>query len=113
MNNIAEFNNAVMLMATAPGQPIWKQFLPLILIGVVFYFFILRPQLKKTKEAKQFRESIKKGDKIITIGGLHGRITEVAETTFLIETEGGVKLRFEKSAISSSVSDQLAQQQGK
>jgi preprotein translocase subunit YajC len=113
MNNISGFNNAILLMATAPGQPLWKQFLPLILIGVVFYFFILRPQLKKTKQAKQFRESLKKGDKIITIGGLHGKIVETAETTFLIETEGGVKLRFEKSAVSSSVTDQLAEQQGK
>ena len=100
MNNISEFNNAILLMATAPGQPLWKQFLPLILIGIVFYFFILKPQLKKTKQAKQFRESLKKGDKIITIGGLHGKIIDAAETTFLIETEGGVKLRFEKSAIS-------------
>jgi len=113
MNNILAFNNAILLMATAPGQPLWKQFLPLILIGVVFYFFILRPQLKKTKQAKQFRESLKKGDKIITIGGLHGKIVDTAETTFLIETEGGVKLRFEKSAVSSSVTDQLAEQQGK
>jgi len=113
MNNISEFNNALLLMATAPGQPLWKSFLPLILIGVVFYFFILRPQLKKTKQAKQFRESLKKGDKVITIGGLHGRIVDTAETTFLIETEGGVKLRFEKSAVSSSVTDQLAEQKGK
>ena len=113
MNNILAFNNAILLMATAPGQPLWKQFLPLILIGVVFYFFILRPQLKKTKQAKQFRESLKKGDKIITIGGLHGKIIDTADTTFLIETEGGTKLRFEKSAVSSSVTDQLAEQQGK
>jgi preprotein translocase subunit YajC len=67
--------------------------IPMILIIVVFYFFMIRPQMKKTKEAKKFRESLGKGDKIITIGGIHGKITEVAETTFVIETEGGAKLR--------------------
>jgi preprotein translocase subunit YajC len=75
--------------------------IPMILIIVVFYFFMIRPQMKKTKEAKKFRESLGKGDKIITIGGIHGKISEVAETTFVIETEGGAKLRIEKSAVSS------------
>jgi preprotein translocase subunit YajC len=75
--------------------------IPMILIIVVFYFFMIRPQMKKTKEAKKFRESLGKGDKIITIGGIHGKITEVAETTFVIETEGGAKLRIEKTAVSS------------
>jgi preprotein translocase subunit YajC len=75
--------------------------IPMILIIVVFYFFMIRPQMKKAKEAKKFRESLGKGDKIITIGGIHGKITEVAETTFIIETEGGAKLRIEKSAVST------------
>ncbi len=75
--------------------------IPMVLIIVVFYFFMIRPQMKKAKEAKKFRESLNKGDKIITIGGIHGKITEVAETTFVIETEGGAKLRIEKSAVST------------
>lgn len=79
----------------------------IVLMIVIFYFFMIRPQMKKAKEAKQMRESLKKGDKIITIGGVHGKITEVAETTFVIETEGGGRLRIEKTAISSGVSDQL------
>jgi preprotein translocase subunit YajC len=81
----------------------------MVLIIVVFYFFMIRPQMKKTKEAKQFRESLKKGDKIITIGGLHGKIVEVAETTFIIETEGGGKLRIEKSAVSSGAQGEQLQ----
>ena len=76
------------------------QFIPLILIIVVFYFFMIRPQLKKSKEQKKFRENIKVGDKIVTIGGIHGKISEVQDTTFMITVEGGVKLKIEKNAIS-------------
>ena len=76
------------------------------LIIVVFYFFMIRPQMKKTKEAKKFRESLKKGDKIVTIGGIHGKIVEDNnEATFVIETEGGGRLRIERIAVASSVSD--------
>ena len=77
-------------------------FLPLILIVVVFYFFMIRPQQKKAKEQKKFREALKKGDKIITIGGIHGKIIEVQETTFTIETEGQGRLRIERSAVATS-----------
>ena len=72
-------------------------FLPLILIVVVFYFLMIRPQQKKTKDAKKFREALKKGDKIITIGGIHGKILEVQDTTFIIETEGLTRLKIEKA----------------
>jgi len=75
------------------------------LIIVVFYFFMIRPQMKKTKEQKKFRESIKKGDQIVTIGGLHGKITDVQETTFIIETEGGGKIKIEKVAVASNVAE--------
>jgi preprotein translocase subunit YajC len=77
------------------------------LIALVFYFFMIRPQLKKQKDQKKFTEELKKGDKIITTAGMHGRIAEVAETTFLIETEGGGKIRFDKSAISLDASKPL------
>lgn len=76
-------------------------FLPLVLIMVVFYFFFIRPQMKKAKDQRVFREALKKGDKVITIGGIHGRIAEVKETTILLEVEGGNKLLLEKSAIIS------------
>ncbi len=74
-------------------------FLPLILIIVVFYFFFIRPQMKKQKDARKYRESLKKGDKIITIGGVHGKITEVQEKTFTIEVAPEIRLRVEKSAV--------------
>ncbi len=87
------------------------QFLPLVLIIVVFYFFMIRPQLKKTKEQKKFRENIKIGDKIVTIGGIHGKIADVQETTFMITVEGGVKLKIERSAISMDASTLIGAEQ--
>jgi preprotein translocase subunit YajC len=76
----------------------------MVLIVVVFYFFFIRPQSKKNKELKKFRESLKKGDKIITAGGVHGKILEVGETTVIIETEGQGKLKIEKMSIASTIS---------
>lgn len=85
----------------------WMTFLPLILIIVVFYFFFIRPQMKKSKDQKKFRESIQKGQKVLTIGGIHGRIVELQETTVTLEVENGVRFRIEKSAIASSTSDTI------
>jgi len=79
----------------------------LVLIFVVFYFFFIRPQVKRQKDQKKFREALGKGQKIITIGGIHGRIVEMQETTCTIEVEGGVKLRIEKSAVAADAQDQL------
>lgn len=82
-------------------------FLPIILIVVVFYMFFIRPQMKKTKDQKKYREAIKKGDKIVTIGGIHGKILEVQETTFTIEVEGQNRLKVEKSAIAMDGTQQM------
>jgi preprotein translocase subunit YajC len=98
-----------LLMAPPTGQSGGglSQILMLVLIFGVFYFFMIRPQMKKAKEAKKFRESLGKGDKIITIGGIHGKITDVQETTFMIETDGGGKLKIEKTAVATGTADQL------
>ncbi|MGC8865387.1 MAG: preprotein translocase subunit YajC [Bacteroidales bacterium] len=91
----------VFLFGPQPGQqgsPL-ASLLPLLLIILVFYFFFIRPQMKKAKEERKYRESLKKGDKIVTIGGIHGKILEVGETTFVIEVEDGGKLKIEKSAV--------------
>jgi preprotein translocase subunit YajC len=76
-----------------------------LMIGV-FYFFMIRPQMKKQKELKKFREGLKAGDKIVTIGGIHGKILEISDATVLIQSEG-TKLRLEKSAVSSAMEDTL------
>ena len=73
---------------------------------VVFYFFMMRPQMKKQKELKAFRENLAVGNKVVTIGGIHGKILSVDESTILISTEGG-KLRMDKTAVSSSPEDSL------
>ena len=78
----------------------------LVLIMVVFYFFMIRPQMKKQKELKKFREGLSVGDKVVTIGGIHGKVLEVAESTLLISVESG-KLRVDKSAVSSSAEDMI------
>jgi preprotein translocase subunit YajC len=72
----------------------------------IFYLFMIRPQAKKQKELKKFREAMKPGDKVVTIGGVHGKILEIAESTVLISSEG-TKIRVEKSAIAQSAADQL------
>jgi len=100
-----------LLMTGAQGSGGIGQFIPLILIIVVFYFFMIRPQLKKSKEQKKFRENIKKGDKIVTIGGIHGKIVDVNDTTFIIEVEGGNKLRIERSAVSMDSSTLIGAEQ--
>lgn len=76
------------------------------LMVLVFYFFMIRPQMKKQKDLKKFREALAKGDHVVSIGGIHGRILEVADSTVLIESEK-TKLRLDKSAISQSSEDQI------
>ena len=79
-----------------------------LLVGMlaVFYFLMIRPQQKKAKEQKNFRANLAPGDKVVTIGGIHGKILEVTDSTVLLSCEGS-KLRFAKSAIAQTVSDQL------
>lgn len=76
-----------------------------LMIGV-FYSFMIRPQMKKQKELKKFREGLKAGDKVVTIGGIHGKILEISDATVLIQSEV-TKLRLEKSAVSSAMEDTL------
>jgi preprotein translocase subunit YajC len=75
-------------------------------IFLVFYLFMIRPQMKKQKEQRKFRESLAKGSKVVTIGGIHGKIAEVKENTVIIEIEGGNRLKLEKSAISKEFSSE-------
>lgn len=83
-----------------------QNFLPFILMFVVVYFFMILPQQKRAKKEKEFESSIKVGDKIITKSGIHGRISELAETSAVIETMSG-KLKMERSAISMELSSKL------
>ena len=85
--------------AEATGQPAWMQFALIGGIIVVFYFFMIRPQVRKQKEEKAFQETLKKGDKVIVGGAIHGKIVSVDEATALVEVDGGTKLKVEKMAL--------------
>lgn len=75
--------------------------LPLVALVAIFWIFIIRPQNKKQKEAEKMRDSVQKGDKIVTIGGVHGTISAVREKTIVIKVEDGAKIEFDRSAIAS------------
>lgn len=77
----------------------WGNYLFIVLIIVVFYLFLIRPQSKRAKDERKFREALKKGDKVVTTAGIHGKVLELDDTTAIIETEGQGKLKIEKSAI--------------
>jgi len=86
------------------------QLVMLLLILGVFYFFMIRPQMKKQKELKKFRESLSIGDKVVTIGGIHGKVLEMDDTSILLSCEGSTKIRVEKSAVSTGMdAQQIAQ----
>jgi len=87
------------LLLQAAGSGITSLLFP-VLIGAVLYFFMIRPQQRKTAEAKSFRESLVKGSRVVTIGGLHGTLVEVGPETVLLEVERGQRMRFDRNAIS-------------
>lgn len=94
--------NLFLLMAPADSAAKGSGSMTLIfilLLILVFYFFMIRPQQKKQKQIEEYRSKLAKGDKIITIGGLHGKIVDVQEKTFVIEIADGVKITIEKAAV--------------
>ncbi len=84
--------------ATGQSNPL-VTFLPLILVFVVFYFFMIRPQMKKQKEMTNYRSSLKKGDKVVTTGGIYGRVNEVKDNYVIIDVGSDIKLRVDKNAL--------------
>lgn len=80
----------------------------LLLIIVVFYFFMIRPQVKKQKEATNFRNALKKGDKVSITGGIYGKITDVKERTVTVEIADNVLVKVDKTAVTADLSDQAA-----
>lgn len=105
---------SILLQAAADSNTsmIYNVLLWVAIIGV-FYFFMIRPQQKKQKDQKGFIESLKKGDSVVTIGGLHGRIASVDATTITLEVDRGVKMTFEKSSISREATIKPAEEEKK
>ena len=91
--------NITLLQATQPQQSSWSGIFMIILIFVIFWLFFIRPQNKRAKEQQKFRENLKKGDKIVTIGGIHGKVVEVKENTVIVSVDPNASIEFEKSAI--------------
>ena len=91
--------------AATPQGSMLSMFLPLALIFVIFYIFIIRPQNKKQKETQKMIDALKKGDKIVTIGGIHGTISSTKEQTVIVRVDENTKIEFSRSAIASVITD--------
>ena len=91
----------ILLLVEDSGNPL----IFFVLVFGVFWFFMIRPQVKKQKNERKFREQIKKGDKVITSGGLHAKVVEVAENTVKLDVGNSTILKYEKSGISSELSN--------
>ena len=91
----------ILLLVEESGNPL----IFFVLVFGVFWFFMIRPQVKKQKNERKFREQIKKGDKVITSGGLHAKVVEVAENTVKLDVGNSTILKYEKSGISSELSN--------
>lgn len=94
--------NFTLLQAAETGS-VWSQYSGIIFVVAMFlvmYFFFMRPQAKKAKDQRTFLSEIKAGDKVVTIGGVHGKIAKVDEDSYLLEIDTNTRVRIEKSVIS-------------
>ena len=93
--------NIMTILQAAPAAQgsQWSMWIMLALIFVVMWFFMIRPQRKQQKELQNFRDSLKKGDKVVTVGGIYGTVTEIKEGSVLIEVDNNVKIRVSKQAL--------------
>ena len=89
----------------AAARNSWSMWIMLILIFVVMWLFMIRPQRKQQKELQKFREGLKKGDKVVTIGGIYGTVVEVKEKTLLLEVDSNVKIRVDKNSVVKDFSE--------
>jgi preprotein translocase subunit YajC len=96
--------------AVPAGMANITQFVPLILIFIVFYFLLIRPQQKKAKEHQNYLANLKKGDKVITGGGIHGQITGITDTVVTLEVAENVRIKVSRSAIAGAAADAEKQQ---
>ena len=98
------------LQAAAQQGGIVSMVLPIALIFVIFYVFIIRPQNKKQKETQKMIDALKKGDKVVTIGGIHGVISSVKDQTVIVKVDDDAKIEFTRSAIASVIVDKPAKE---
>ena len=96
--------NSILLQAGNGSGGGSFQILFFVAIAAIFYFFMIRPQQKKQKDQKQFIQEVKKGDQVVTIGGIHGKVISVNDMTIILEVDRGAKITFEKSSVSMEAS---------
>jgi preprotein translocase subunit YajC len=94
-----------LLMAPQEGANPLMTFMPLLIIIVIFYFFMIRPQVKRQKELRVFRDSLTKGDKVVTTGGIYGKIVEVKDTFVMMQVDNDVTIKIDKAAVIKDMSD--------
>ena len=95
-----------LFLQAAPASPGgYMQFLPFLLLIVVFYFFLIRPQQKRQKELRTYRDALKKGDKIVTTGGIYGRVSEIKDNKVIMEIGDNVRITVDKSAVVMDMTD--------
>ena len=108
-----EFFNILLMTPPKGGEEQGNpagMFIPILLIFVVMYFFMIRPQVKRQKEMKKFRDELKKGDKIVTTGGIYGKILDINNNIITMEVEDKVKMKVDKTAVLRDPSELQAQQ---
>src|ERR1035437_1066736 len=98
-------SSLLFIVAQAQQQSLYSMLLPMVLIIVVFYFFMIRPQMKRQKELQKFRSALQKGDKVVTTGGLYGKIEEIKDNIIVLEIAPNVKVRVDKSVVLKDISD--------
>ncbi len=91
--------NSILLQAAAGGGGGMSGILMIVAMIVIFYFFMIRPQQKKQKEIRKAREAMKSGDKVVTAGGIHGKLKEISDTTVMIEVAPGIQIKVDKSSV--------------
>jgi preprotein translocase subunit YajC len=103
-------NTLAVILVAAPaagagGMGAYQGYIMIALLFVVFYFFMIRPQSKRQKEIKNFRAAMKVGDKVITSGGIYGRVKEISDDTVLLEIDENVRVRVDKSSVFATAAD--------
>ncbi|MCP9611844.1 preprotein translocase subunit YajC [Coprobacter tertius] len=91
----------------------WSSIIMMVALVAIFYFFMIRPQTKKQKEIRKFRESLKVGDRVITAGGIYGKIKEMKDTEVILEIAENVRIRIDKGSIYATAADSSQQQAAK
>ena len=107
------FVSLLQAQQTQPGGLNIMSLAPILIVFVIFYFFIIRPQNKRQKETEKMINALKKGDKVVTIGGIHGVVTSTKEKTVVVKVDSSTSIEFNRSAISAVIVDKPAEKKSK